>query len=255
LPAIPRILHQIWLGPNSVPTHLLEYQQTWKKHHPCWRFILWTEENLPAGLRRPEVYEKLRVPAERADILRLELLWVYGGVYVDADFECLRSIETLLEDYDFFATYFKPGRVANALIGAAPEHAIIDHALTAIQPREYFGLDKAGFGTSFTKVLSQHPGAKIFDPPLFYPATPAEREHAFTVHHSERSWRPEEGWKAVAIRAEARRDIATRRLEAIERKRAGWREKCEEARRELERRSLKGRLRTIRSLFGRRTRS
>ena len=53
--------------------------------------------SLPGDLRRPEAAERLRAPAERSDILRLELLWREGGVYVDTDFECLRSIEPLLD--------------------------------------------------------------------------------------------------------------------------------------------------------------
>ena len=48
------------------------------------------EEIAPRELR-PEVYERLRAPAERANILRLELLQRQGGVYVDTDFEALRS--------------------------------------------------------------------------------------------------------------------------------------------------------------------
>ena len=72
---IPRVFHQIWLGPKPLPEAFARYQRTWVDCHPSWEFRLWTEENLPEDLRRPEVYERLRVPAERADLLRLELLW------------------------------------------------------------------------------------------------------------------------------------------------------------------------------------
>ena len=97
---IPRIFHQIWVGPNPFPEEFAAYQQTWVDHHPDWELRFWTEENLPTSseLRRPEVAERLRAPWERADILRLEVVWRHGGVHVDTDFECLRPIEPLIVD-------------------------------------------------------------------------------------------------------------------------------------------------------------
>src|SRR5581483_2776119 len=97
---IPRLFHQIWLGPSPLPDEYRRYQQTWLDHHQGWELRLWTEEGLPAGLRRPE------------------LLWREGGVYVDTDFECLRSIEPLIEDAELFITLAKPDRVNNALMGS-----------------------------------------------------------------------------------------------------------------------------------------
>src|SRR5439155_22420530 len=89
-PLIPRILHQIWVGPDPLPEEFARYRETWLQRHPEWEHHLWTENNLPPDLRRPEAYERLRAPAERSDILRYEVLWRWGGVYGDADFECHR---------------------------------------------------------------------------------------------------------------------------------------------------------------------
>ena len=97
---IPRVFHQIWVGPEPLPEEFVAYQRTWLTYNPGWKLQLWTEENLPPDLERREVYEKLRVPAERADILRVELLWRFGGVYIDTDFECLRPIEGLLHEVE-----------------------------------------------------------------------------------------------------------------------------------------------------------
>ena len=66
---IPRIFHQIWVGPDPFPEEFAGYQETWIRHHPEWELRFWTEENLPTDLERREVYELLRRPAERADIL------------------------------------------------------------------------------------------------------------------------------------------------------------------------------------------
>ena len=146
---IPRIFHQIWVGPDPYPKELAVYRQTWLDHHPGWELRFWTEENLPDDLRRPEARERLRIPAERADILRIEILWRFGGVYTDADFECFRSIEPLIENLDFFGAYRKHDRINNAFLGSVPGHPVLDRALDEMQPTETFGYDKTAAGPEF----------------------------------------------------------------------------------------------------------
>ena len=70
--AIPRLFHQIWLGPDPFPAEYVEYQRSWTRHHPGWELRLWTEADLPDDLERTESYEVLRQPAE-LDTLAAEL--------------------------------------------------------------------------------------------------------------------------------------------------------------------------------------
>ena len=152
---IPRILHQVWLGLNPLPDEFAAYGETWRAHHPDWRFELWTEDHLPDDLRLLEVRDRLRVPAERADILRLEVLWRYGGVYLDTDFECKKSLDPLLDDVEFFTAYLKPGRVNNAIIGATTQHPILDRALRELRPEPTYGYDKEAQDRSFSTASSR----------------------------------------------------------------------------------------------------
>ena len=108
---IPRVFHQIWVGPDPVLSGFDEWRESWARNHPGWELRLWTDDNLPAGLRNPVVYERERHPVERADILRLELVYRFGGVYLDADLECRKPIDSLIKGLDFFGMYIKPGRV------------------------------------------------------------------------------------------------------------------------------------------------
>jgi hypothetical protein len=200
---IPRIFHQIWVGPDPLPNEYAVYQQTWLEHHPGWELRLWTEENIPEGLRRPEVYERLRAPAERANILRLELLARFGGVYVDTDFESLRSIEPLVEDAELFITLAKPGRVNNALMGSVPNHPIVDEAINQIRPVEFFGHDKARTGTRFLDgLLIDRSGVTLLDAELFYPETEAARQRAYALHRKARSWKDPDQLRIDLERAE-----------------------------------------------------
>jgi mannosyltransferase OCH1-like enzyme len=227
---IPRIFHQIWVGPDPLPEEFAAYRQTWLDHHPGWELRLWTEETLPADPRRPEGMELLRHPSERSDILRFDLLSRFGGVYLDCDFECLRPIDGLLEGVQAFAGYRKPGYVNNALIGAAPGHPFDERALVEIRPRTTWGtVDKDGTGPLFVdRVVAEFPDVKLFDPPVFYPRTAAQREAAYAVHHPARSWKDAEGLRESLDKSERRRKSAQEEARQ-------WRLRAERAEAELAR--------------------
>jgi inositol phosphorylceramide mannosyltransferase catalytic subunit len=212
------------------PDEFRPYQESWLRFHSGWELRFWTEETLPDDLRRREVYQRLRVPAERADILRLEVLWRYGGVYVDVDFECLRPLEPLLEGVDFCTAYKKPGQVNNAFIASTAGHPILDRALDEVRPRKVYGYDKAAAGPKFlTKLLKkQFPEATIFDSALFYARSPEELEQAYAVHHRARSWQDVERLRYTM-------GLLDKRLQETREEASQWRARYEHAVAELER--------------------
>jgi mannosyltransferase OCH1-like enzyme len=215
---IPRILHQVWVGANQMPEEFVGYRESWRRHHPDWEMHLWTEESLPGDLVRPEVYERLRSPAERSDIIRLEVLHRFGGVYVDTDVECLRPIDPLLEEgVDFFVGEVK-GKVENAVIGAAPGHPVLERALRELQPVTEYGADPTrGTGPWFlTALLREYPEVKIHPQGVFSPMTDAEREHAYAVHHYVSSWKTAEHWEEKATRMREKLIEARQRNEQLE---------------------------------------
>ena len=214
---IPRILHQVWVGPDPLPEEFARFRESWRRHHPEWEMRLWTEERLPEDLVRPEVYERLRKPTERSDIIRLEVLFRFGGVYVDTDFECLRPIDPLIEGVDFFTSDLKPGRVNNAVIGSVRGHPLLERALRELRPRTAYGYDKYGTGPFFLDALVRdQSGVTIYPPHFFYPTTPGQREQAFATHGSARSWKDEADWRETALRTEQRLAEARARIEELE---------------------------------------
>lgn len=205
-PSIPQVFHQVWIGPAPLPAEFDDYRDSWLRFHPGWEVRLWTEETLPGGLRSAVVYDRARRPVERADVLRLEVLWRYGGVYVDIDMECLKPIDRLVEGHDFVGTEIKPGRITNTVIGAAPGHPVLDRALSDLRPHDPGArFDKNRSGPHFLdSVARQYPGLRTYPPRFFYPETPEERADAYAVHHAARTWKDEEDWKDVTLRLEQR---------------------------------------------------
>lgn len=57
---------------------------------------LWTDEHVARlPLFNRAEYDKATNYGAKSDILRYELLYVYGGVYVDCDMQCIGSFERL----------------------------------------------------------------------------------------------------------------------------------------------------------------
>jgi inositol phosphorylceramide mannosyltransferase catalytic subunit len=212
---IPRVLHWIWLGDRPVPDAHRRYRRGWMKRHPGWTLRCWTEETLPPDLQQKAVYETLRVPAERADILRLEVLWREGGVYIDTDVECLRPVDALIDGCEFVIGDSKPGRSNNAFIGAAPGHPILAQALREVRPRRFPGVDKHATGPHFLdRIVRQHPEARILEPWVIYPGL-ADVGRAYARHHRHRSWRDTEGLRRATARAETRHQLALEQMNKI----------------------------------------
>ena len=216
----------VWLGPDPLPAEFEPFLESWRRHHPDWELKLWGEDNLPADLRRPEVYDTERQPVERADILRLELIWRFGGVYVDTDFECYKPIDELIEGADFFTGLMKreaptkagapkPARVNNAIFGAVPGHPLLDRALEELRVHEIGArYDKHLSGAMFFNALvMDSPDVTTFPPEFFYPATEQEREQAYGLHHAARLWHDVEGLRIIMRRAETRLEKTAQRLE------------------------------------------
>lgn len=227
--AIPRIFHQIWVGSDPFPEDFQALQQTWVDLNPDWDLRFWTDDNLPEGLRREEVYDTTRTPWERADILRLEVVLMEGGVHVDADFECLRPFGPLLDGVDFFIGYRKPGRVNGALFGAVAGHPLLVEGLERIPPLADRTYDKDVTGPKFLDgLLGDREGVTYFESPVFYPRTPDELDTAYAVHHKARGWKDEDGLRRSLVKAEKR--LLEAQQEARE-----WRLKYEQAAEELSR--------------------
>ena len=206
---IPRIFHQIWLGPEPFPDELAGYQRSWLDHHPGWTLRFWTEESLsPAEeLRRPEAAERLRAPWERSELFRLEAVWREGGVYVDCDVECLRSIEPLIRETECFVG------VDGAVLGAVAGHAILERALDEARPAE-------------TYAESPEPRPHVLDPLLAGAADVTRFELAgYAVRHRA------SGQEVDELRAELdalEQLVRERQAEAFE-----WKRRCRRARAQL----------------------
>jgi len=155
---IPKIVHQIWLG-SPLPLQYKKWMQSWMKW--CgWDYILWTDEEVGSfHLYNQDLFDTARSYGEKTDVLRLEILLHYGGLYVDVDFECVSQeiFDELGDSFDFYAG-FEPidhgiingiPKICNAIIAAAPYHPLIKNLIIQMKSNwmKYLnetGVQKAG---------------------------------------------------------------------------------------------------------------
>ncbi|NBV41108.1 glycosyl transferase, partial [bacterium] len=45
--AIPKILHQVWLGPKEMPAQFVSWREQWRRLHPDWEYMLHTDKDIP----------------------------------------------------------------------------------------------------------------------------------------------------------------------------------------------------------------
>ena len=116
---IPKIIHQIWIGPRRFPNKYADWAETWKRLNPSWEYKFWTEKELNSlNFINRNYFDNSKSIGFKSDLARYEILNLYGGLYLDTDFECIRSIPNYLLDYEFVScTVFsdKP-EIANGMM-------------------------------------------------------------------------------------------------------------------------------------------
>lgn len=137
---IPKIIHQLWIGDKPPPTKMMD---TWKNMNPEYEYIRWTEELLRERGIKFECKKRIRDMTEingQADIMRWELLYRFGGVFIDADSFCLRPIDDHLMKAKAFAGWehevVRPGLIATGTMGFPPNHPLPLAAIEWIKANE-----------------------------------------------------------------------------------------------------------------------
>jgi mannosyltransferase OCH1-like enzyme len=110
---IPKIIHQIWIGPKKRPDIWIDtFRIDYINKNPEYQYFLWTEDNIDMLFNDFPIYRivyNLETTYNgKSDILRYLILYIHGGIYIDADSVWIneKSFDTLLEqvnDSDVFA--------------------------------------------------------------------------------------------------------------------------------------------------------
>ncbi|OJD13270.1 hypothetical protein ACJ73_09223 [Blastomyces percursus] len=102
--SVPKLLHQSWKT-NELPAKFEKWSRVCREKNPDWEWVLWTNDDNLNLVRQyfpwfEEAYLELPGDIYRADFSRNLYMYLFGGVYVDLDTDCLRPISAVFEAFD-----------------------------------------------------------------------------------------------------------------------------------------------------------
>lgn len=201
---IPKIIHQIWLG-SPVPRQLRSFHESWKRLHPDWECRLWSEKDLD-WLKNKKLYDNAFVHAKKdagyqfqSDLARYEILYRFGGVYIDMDTEPIKPIDELMNVPAFAVWESKDEWIANGIMGSVPQHNFLGMIIDGAEENVGDAVDSAATHLVGPRYLSRmffehKPDMEIYPTHYFLPylhgevrkgKTPEFKDYpgSYAVHH------------------------------------------------------------------------
>lgn len=93
---IPKVIHYCWFSGNPISDYLKKCMESWSEVCPDYEIKRWDESNydVEKNSYMKQAYEECKwgfVP----DYARLDILYNYGGFYIDTDVQLVKSLEPL----------------------------------------------------------------------------------------------------------------------------------------------------------------
>lgn len=101
-PVIPKVIHYFWFGGKPLPDRYKIWMESWHKFCPDYEIVEWNENNydIKKNAYMYQAFQKRKwgfVP----DFARLDIIYEYGGIYLDTDVELVGNIDDLLYQKGF----------------------------------------------------------------------------------------------------------------------------------------------------------
>lgn len=172
---IPKLLHFIWLGDNQYPYQYYLFLNSWIQKYPDFIFCFWNDKNL-INLFNQKIYNRSYTLAQKSDIARYEILYNYGGIYIDSDFYNIQNIEKLLNNIHLFSGYESKDFIAIGLMGFEKNNSYLKKLILNIElnynlyinnniPNQTGPVYFTNFVNHFIK---KNENIKFFEPEYFY---------------------------------------------------------------------------------------
>ncbi|CAF0870043.1 unnamed protein product [Adineta steineri] len=141
---VPAIIHQTYRNAHAIPSSWKKASQTCQDFHPNYEYRLWTDADARRLIEKEfpcllSTFDSYPYDIQRADVIRLIVLYVYGGIYLDLDIICLQSLDQL-RTFEFVIPKTMPVGLSNDFIVAQPRHPFLLQILNNLPKynRNYF---------------------------------------------------------------------------------------------------------------------
>lgn len=205
---IPKTIHYCWFGGNPLPDLAQKCIASWKKFCPDYEIKEWNESNYDV---RKIPYISQAYDAKKyafvSDYARFDILYEYGGVYLDTDVEILKPFDEIIK-YGPFCAIEQPGYIAPGLGMATPAAIPIFREILDSYQADVF-INKDGsfnlktvvtrvsdifkkYGFSNKAEIQEIAGLRIYPTEYFCPKNYFGEtnltENTYSIHHFNASW-------------------------------------------------------------------
>ena len=124
---IPQTIHYCWFGSKEIPEKERRCIESWKVFLPHHSLQLWNEENIESlhlPLYAKQSYEA-RNYAFLSDCVRTKVLYEYGGIYFDTDFELIKPIDEVLKTDKNILGFETKSHIGTAIMAFSPKNEVM----------------------------------------------------------------------------------------------------------------------------------
>lgn len=206
---IPKKIHYCWFGRNEMPEQNKKWIQSWSHYCPEYEIVRWDESNYDVT-KNDYMYEayKNKKWGFVSDYARLDIIYSYGGIYLDTDVELIKCLDELLYQSAFCGVETSRKINLGLGLGARKGHPEIRGIMDLYKDIHF--LDTKENNNLVTCVQLQHPYFKkkgfvnsgdyqllqdlvvlpedVLSPKDLYTGELTITEHTFSIHHFDGSW-------------------------------------------------------------------
>ena len=127
---ISRVIFQTWKSRIDIPPNYRHWRSTFIRNNPEFKCVLWDDDDNREFIAEKfpwflSTYDRLPAAIFRADAVRPLFLFLFGGIYVDMDTECLRPVVTMPFSGDVILGQMAPDlnlerSIPNAIMASKP---------------------------------------------------------------------------------------------------------------------------------------
>ena len=153
---IPKIIHYCRFWGNSKSQEFEKYLKSRKKYNPDFEIHERNESNY--DVRKNKYSDKLYKEKKRAflvDYVRCDILYKYGGIYLDTDIQSIKSFDWLLEN-DCFVWFESKKSVNGAVWWSVAGHSFLHEMLDYYERRKLLSFPTSILPHIMTHILRKH---------------------------------------------------------------------------------------------------
>ena len=134
---IPKIIHYCWFGGKEKQEAVKNCIKTWKEKLPEYELKEWNETNYDINKFKysKQAYEN-KIWGFVADPIRIDVLYKYGGIYLDTDIEVYKPFDDLLNN-KMVLGHEQPHYLSNATILAEAGNELLKEIIETYKNKEF----------------------------------------------------------------------------------------------------------------------